>query len=193
VACISGKTKIKGFIERVSAMNDEREKIDLLLARNADEQLKKVDWDKLNSAISSRLDKAKQSKSSAIVLPAIFKIAAGIAVAATVVLITLMIKSERPADIQLSDGRTAMVELIDSKGSASVAILEANDRAHVKVDITGQDKRAANCYVQIMDSSRDLKEKEDDIRPSWFIICRSEYVNGNHGINSDAVDVLYLF
>jgi len=172
-------------------MKDGQEKIDLLLARNADEQLKNVDWGKLNEAISNRLDKAQQSKTSTIRFPIMFKIAAGIAVAAAVMLMTLMIKPERPADVQSGDGRAATVKFIDSKGSASVVIIEPPDRVHVKVDIAGKSERLKECYVKIIDSR--AGQKEDINRPSWFIICMSEPVYVNNDINRDVLDVLYLF
>jgi hypothetical protein len=192
VACISCTTETKSIIERIFVMKDEQEKIDLLLERNTDEQLKNVDWDKLSSVISSRLDKAQKDNASKRKYPSVFRIAAGIAVAAAVILITFMITLEKPADIQSGVGRNAMVEFIDGKGSASIVILDSPSRAHVKVDVVGMDKRVANCYVQIIESSAGQREK-GNIQPSWFIICRSEYVNGNHGINSDIMDVLYLF
>ncbi len=191
MARISGKTKIKSVVERLSGMKEKYEKIDSLLARNADEQLRSVDWDKLNTAISKRLDEARQSQTSTIRFPTVFKVAAGIAAAAAVVLITLMIRLERPAVEQLGDRRTAIVEFVEKKGSASVALIKPSDRAQVEISIAGKDERLANCYVQIIDSK--AGQKEDVNRPSWFIICMSEYVNGNHGINSDAMDVLCLF
>jgi hypothetical protein len=39
-------------------MNEESERLDALLQRNAAEQLTEVDWDQLNSGISARLDEA---------------------------------------------------------------------------------------------------------------------------------------
>jgi hypothetical protein len=173
-------------------MKDEKDKIDFLLERNAEKQLQEVDWDKLNAAILNRLDEAKKYKVSVRKNPIVFKIAAGVAAAAAVVLIAVMIKPEKPVEIKLSDVRTALVEIVESKGSASVAIIEPSDRANATVNIAPQSEKKANCYVQIIDSSRDLKEKEDDIRPSWFIICMSKPVLSN-GINRDAMDVLYLF
>lgn len=191
MACISGKEEIKGIIERVSGMKDENEKIELLLTRNVNEQIKNVDWDKLNAAISNRLNKARQIKTSVVRFSSVFKIAAGITVAAALIFITVMIKSKRPAIDQLSDGRTALVEFIDSRGSASVALIEPSDGAQVEVNITGKDERLANCYVQIIDSS--AGQKEDINRPSWFIICMLESANGKNELNRDALDIIYLF
>lgn len=191
MACFSCKAEIKSITERVSGMKDENKKIDLLLVHNVDEQLSKVDWDKLHTAISSRLNEAQQRRTSVLRFSTIFKLAAVITVTAAVIFTAVAIKLKRPTLEKLSDGRTTMVERIGGKGSASVAILEPADRAHVKVDIVGQDQRAANCYVQIIDSS--AGQKEDVNRPSWFIICMSQYSNGNNGINRDAMDMLYLF
>lgn len=191
MACFSGKAEIKSITERVSGMKDENKKIDLLLARNADEQLSKVDWDKLNAAIASRLDKVQQRKTSVFIFPFIFKVAAVITVAAAVVLISIMVKVERQTDIHLGDGRTALVEFVERKGSAAVALIEPSERTLADVYIAEGGERLANCYVQIIDSI--TGQKEDVNRPSWFIICMSQYSNGNGGINRDAMDMLYLF
>ncbi len=75
-------------------MKNERDKIELLLEHNADEQLKKVDWDELNSAISTKLDEAQKDKASVRKHPIVFKIAAGIAATAAVILVTLVIYSK---------------------------------------------------------------------------------------------------
>ena len=56
MACVQGKAKIEGIAERVSGMKKEKEKIDLLLERNASEQLAGVNWDGLHAAISERLN-----------------------------------------------------------------------------------------------------------------------------------------
>jgi hypothetical protein len=191
VACISGETKVKNIVEGLSGMKDEREKIDLLLARNADEQLSKVDWDELHTAISNRLYEAQQRKTSVFRFPTIFKLAAAITMAAAIVFIAVTVKLKRPAVEKLGGGRTALVEFVERKGSASVALIEPSKRTRADVYIAGRDERFANCYVQIIDSS--VGPKEDVNRPSWFIICMSQYSNGNDGINRDAIDMLYLF
>lgn len=153
-------------------MLDEHEKIDFLLARNADEQLRKVDWDKLNTAISSRLDRARQSKTSVIRFPAIFKIAAAVAAAAAVLLATLVI------------------DFGDSKGSAKVEIKGLSGRSHVVVDIGGSET-PAKVSVQISDPG--TAQKEDDIQPAWFIISRTEPLYADNGVNNNMRDVMCLF
>jgi hypothetical protein len=187
---VSSKAEIEGIAERVSVMLDGHEKIDLLLARNADEQLSKVDWNKLNSTISRRLDKTQQTKTYRIGLPSVFKIAAGVAAAAAVVLITLMMKPESPADMKLGNGRTAMVEFIESKGSASVEIKGASGRSHVIVDI-GRDRMLAKCNVKIIDSNG--SRKQNDTQAAWIIISRPEPLYPDNGVNRDMMDVIYLF
>jgi hypothetical protein len=191
VACISCTAEIKSIAERLSRMKDEQEKIDLLLSRNADEQLSKVDWDKLHTAISNRLYEAQQRRTSVFRFPTIFKIAAVITVAAATVFIAVLVKLKKPAVEKLVDGRTAIVEFVERKGSASVAFIEPSKRTLADVYIADKSGSLANCYVQIIDSS--TGQKEDINRPSWFIICMSQYSNGNNGINRDAMDMLYLF
>ncbi len=153
-------------------MLDEHEKIDLLLARNADEQLKKVDWNRLNSAITQRLDRAQQSKTSVIRFPAIFKVAAVVAAAAAVLCAVVMIDF---------GGR---------EGSAEVKIEGVSGRSHVTVDI-GADKMLAKVSVQISDPGK--ARKEGDIQPTWFIISRAEPMYADNGVGSDMRDVMCLF
>jgi len=191
VACISGKEEVEGIIERVPGMKDEQEKIDLLLARNANEQLKNVDWNKLNVAISHRLDKVRQSKTSTKRFPTVFKIVAEISAVAVVVVIAVMIKLEKPTNLQLDEGRTAMVEFVKRKGLATVALIEPSDRAHVKVYIAGKDKKLAQCYVKMIDSDR--SRKEDSTQAAWIIISRSERVYADNGTKRDMMDMLCLF
>lgn len=107
-------------------MENEKEKIDLLFEKNANEQLAGIDWGKFNGAISARLDEADLSKTSRSKLPTVFKIASGVAAAAAVVFIAVMVRTERPMDLQLEDGQRAVVKFIETKGSASVEIIEQN-------------------------------------------------------------------
>jgi len=172
-------------------MKKQEEKIDILLRRNMAEQLAGVDWDKLSTAISGRLDKAQQRKTSAIGLPTVLKIAAPVAAAAAVVFVMVMIKPERTDDTQWGEGRTATVKLTGSRGSASVAIIDPADRAHAQVDIAGKNGTPAKCYVRIIDSS--TGQKEDGIRPSWFMISKAEPAHADNGANQDVMAIIYLF
>ncbi len=126
MACIQGKAKTKGITERVSGMKKEKEKIDLLLERNTGEQLVGVNWDRLNAAISERLNQAGRSKTYAINYRRVFKIASGIAVAAAVVFIAVMIRTDTPTTVRFENGAKTTVQLTQSKGTASVEILDFN-------------------------------------------------------------------
>ena len=128
MACIQGKAKIEGITERVSGMKKEKENIDLLLERNASEQLAGINWDGLNAAISERLNQAQQSKTYGIRFPAILKIAAGVAAAAAVVVIAVMVRTDTPTTVRLENVPGAVVKLVESKGSATVEILDSNGR-----------------------------------------------------------------
>ena len=153
-------------------MLDEHEKIDVLLAHNADEQLRKVDWNKLNSAISERLDRALQSKTSVIRFPTMFKVAAVVAAAVAFLFAVVMI------------------DFGDKEGSAKVEIKSMSGRSHVIVDI-GADKTPAKVSVQTSDPG--TAQKEDDIQPAWFIISRPEPMYADNGVSSDMRDVMCLF
>jgi hypothetical protein len=172
VVCVSGKAEIEGVAERVSAMKDGHEKIDLLLARNADEQLSKVDWNRLNSAISERLDRARQGKTSVIRFPTILKVAAVVAAAVAVLF------------------GAVMIDFGDREGSAEVKIEGVSGRSRVTVDI-GADKMLAKVSVQISDPG--TAQKEDEIQPAWFIISRPTPMYADNGVSSDMRDVMCLF
>lgn len=188
---VSGEEKIEGIIERLSVMKQKEEKIDLALERNAAEQLGDVDWDGLNAAISSRIDKASQSQTSAIRYPIVFKIAAGMAAAAAVVLIAVMVKTEEPTEPHLENGRSAVVKFIERKGSALVEIKGAGAKSSVFVDIGRSGKRVAKCDVKIIDLNGDLKKESDEA--AWIIISRPAPVLANNGYSRDVMSMICLF
>jgi len=190
VACIQGKAKTKGITERVSGMKQEKEKIDLLLERNANEQLAGVNWDRLNAAISERLNQAGRSKTSKMKYRRVFKIAAGIAVAAAVVFIAVMIRTDTPTTVRFENRGRAEVKFIESKGSASVKIEHASAKAAAVVDLGGSRRKVAKCDIKIIDTSVD-KEKNDS-RPAWIIIRMPEPVLADNGISKDENDFACL-
>jgi len=172
-------------------MKNEEENIDLLLERNADEQLAKVDWEGLNAAISSRLDKAGQSKTAAIKFPTVLKIAAGFVAAAAVILIVMIISTDGPPDFQLENGRRAVVKFIEAKGSASVEIGHAPAKSQVMVDVGPGRSKLARCDIEIIDVNGDLKEKAN--RATWIIISRPEPVYADNGVSRDWTGIICLF
>jgi len=191
VARVQREEKIEGITERVFGMKEERENIDLLLERNADEQLSKVDWQRLNAAISSRLDKASRSKTVATKFPTVFKIAAGVAAAAAVILIVMIIRTDRAPDFQLENGRRAVVKFIEAKGSASVEIGHAPAKSQVMVDVGPSQSKLARCDIEIIDANGDLKQKAN--RATWIIISRPEPVYADNGVSRDSMDMICLF
>ena len=170
-------------------MKDRKEKIDLLFEKNAAEQLSGVDWDGLNAAISKRLDRAEVRKSSIGKSQRVFKIAAGVAAAAAVVFIAVMIKTEAPTDLQLEEGSRAVVKFIESRGTASVEIKGAG--AQVLVDVGGSQRKVARCDVEIIDLNGGSK-KESELA-AWIIISRPERVLADNGINRDVMSMICLF
>ena len=112
---ISCKAEVEGIIERLSVMKKSREKIDMLIEKNAAEQLSQINWGRFNAAVSNRLDKARQKTSFSINFPNLLKIAATIA-AAAIVLVTVTSNLEKLTDIRLDTGRTAEVRFVKSKG-----------------------------------------------------------------------------
>jgi hypothetical protein len=172
-------------------MKGKEEKIDLLFDKNAAEQLSGVDWDVLNAAILSRLDKAEVRKSSTGKSQRVFKIAAGVAAAAAVVIIAVMIKTKAPTELQLEEGSRAVVKFIESKGTALVEIKRAGSRSQVWVDVGGSERKVARCDVEIIDLNGDLKKERE--QAAWIIISRSEPVFADNGVSRDMMSMIYLF
>ena len=118
-------------------MRQEKETIDLLLDRNANEQLAGVNWNGVNAAISERLNQADQNKTSTKTYRRVFKIAAGVTAAAAVVFIAVMIKTDTPTTVRFENGGKAIGTFVESKGSAKVKILDSNGQ-----DNQGKDRSA---------------------------------------------------
>ncbi len=130
MVCVQGKAKTKGIVERVSGMKRKKEKIDLLLERNTSEQLAGVNWNRLNAAISEGLNQVDQSKTSIMTYRRVFKIAAGVAAAAAVVFIAIIIKTNTPTTVRFENGGKAIGTFVESKGSAKVKILDSNGQGN---------------------------------------------------------------
>jgi hypothetical protein len=144
-------------------MENKKEKIDLLFEQNSDGQLAKVDWDKLNAAISARLDEVEQRKTRASRYPALFKIGVGIA-AAAVVFVAVMVRKEKPVDMQLEEGKHAVVKFIQTRGSASVEIIDKNG-----------------------------ERKENGGEAAWIIIRMPQPAVADNGANGHLRDLIRLF
>lgn len=144
-------------------MKKEKENLDLLLERNASEQLARVSWDELNTAISQGLNRALRSKTSTIRFPGVFKLAAGFIVAAAVVFAAIMVKTDKPNTVQLENNQRAVVKLEESRGSAKVKILDSN----------GQENQSSS-------------------RPAWIIIRTYEPKVADNGISRDENDFACL-
>jgi len=172
-------------------MKDRKEKTDLLFEKNAAEQLSGVDWDALNAAISRRLDEVEGRKTSALKYLSVFKIAAGIAAAAAIVIIAVMIKTEKPADMQLEEGRRAVVKFIERAGTASVEIKGAAGTSQVWVGVGGSERKVARCDIEIIDLNGDLKKERE--QAAWIIISRPKRVLADNGINRDVMSMICLF
>ena len=172
-------------------MAKKQEKIDLLFEKNVEEQLARVDRDKLNAAISSRLDEAKPAKASVRRYATVFKIAAGVAAAAAVVFIAMMVRTEKPMDLQFEDGQRAVVKFVETKGSASVEIISTSGRSQVSVDIGYARTGIAKADVEIID--RNGEGKENGSRAAWIIIRMPETALADNGANGHLRDLIRLF
>jgi len=171
-------------------MKDKNEQIDLLLECNTTEQLETVDWDRLNAAISRRLDQARQRKTSGIGWPTIFKIAAGLAAAAAIVLVAVMVRTDTPPTVRFENGGSAVVKFVDSTGSASIQIKEARVESQVLVDIGGSRKKVAKCNIEIIDVKEE--QQKNARRPAWIIIRMPEPALADNGTSRDEMDLICL-
>jgi len=144
-------------------MKQEKEKIDLLLDRNASEQLAGINWDGLNAEISERLNQVDRNKIPTKKYRRVFKIAAGVTAAAAVVFIAVMIKTYTPTTVRFENGGKAIGTFVESKGSAKVKILDSN----------GQDNQGKD-------------------RSAWIIIRSSEPKVADNGHSRDENDFACL-
>ena len=171
-------------------MKDEKEDIDLLLERNAGEQLAKIDWERLRASISARLDGAEQGKASVIRFQRVFKIAVGVA-AAAVILIAVIVKTKKPGDFKLEKGQRAVVRFAEAKGSALVEIGRSPAESQVLVDVGTGRSKIAKCDIEIVDVNGD--KDRDGTEAAWIIISRPEPAYADNGVSSDVMDFIYLF
>ena len=171
-------------------MKDKNEQIDMLLEHNTTEQLETVDWDRLNAAISRRLDQARQRKTSRIGLPTVFKIAAGLAAAAAIVLVAVLVRTYTTTAVRFEKGGSAVVKLVDSTGSASIHIRPIAAETQVSIDIGGSHKNAAKCYIEIIDANGD--RQQDRNQAEWIIIRIPQSVLADNGISKDEKDLICL-
>ncbi|UCE38595.1 MAG: hypothetical protein JSW00_05030 [Thermoplasmata archaeon] len=144
-------------------MKKEKEQIDLLLSQNESEQLAGFNWNRLHSSISKRLDQADHNKISMMSYRRVFKVAAGIIAAATVVFIAITIKTDAPSEVKFENGEKAVVTFVESKGSAKVKILDSK----------GQDNQGKD-------------------RPTWIIIRTSGPKVADNGYSRDEMDFACL-
>jgi hypothetical protein len=170
-------------------MKDENEQIDLLLERNTTEQLETVDWDRLNTAISRRLDQARQHKTSGIGWPTVFKIAAGLVAAAAIVLVAVMVRTDTPTAMRFENGGSAVVEFVESKGSASIQIQPIAAKSQVSIDIGGS-REVAKCDIEIIDVKQE--QQKNGRRPAWIIIRMPEPALADNGTSRDEMDLMCL-
>ena len=189
MACVSGKTEVEGFIERLPLMSKENEKLDILIEKNTEQQLSQVNWEYLHAAISNRLDNVQRKTTFSIQLPLLIKIGATIA-AAAIILITLTSNIEKLTKVKLDNGRTAEVRFLQSKGSALVKLQANSAGSQVMVRI-GPDRTLAKCHIEIMDSNNGFKE--NTTRAAWIIISRPQRIYADNGVNRDMLDIMYLF
>ena len=170
-------------------MEEEKEKIDLLFEKNADEQLGRVDWEGLGAAISARLDKAERSKTAARKYSTAFRTAAAIVGAAAVIVIALIIKTGKEAQMPLGSGR-AVVRILEARGSAAVEIKRPYRKAQVTVDIGPAERKIARCEVKITNLNGEFKKEET--RAAWIIISRPAPMFVDNGASKDEADLVCM-
>ena len=171
-------------------MSEEREKIDLLIERNIEDQLAQVDWDGLNAAISSRLHRARQSKTAAGKYRRVVPIASGIAAAAVLVFV-VMVNMYRPSGMEPGEGQKATFKFAESKGRATVEISRAQAISKVMIEDRATDRKPVVCRVEIIDLNGSWKKDENG--GSWIIIKREEPEIADIGFSKDELDIMRLW
>ena len=170
-------------------MKKNKEKVDILIEKNTVEQLSRVNWERLNASISSRLDRARRDAPFSINFSTLPKMTATIA-AAVIVLITVTLNIEKLTDVGRDNGGTVEVKFVESEGSASVEIQTAATGSRVTVDI-GTKRMLAKCDIEIFDKNDDIEESTN--RAAWIIIGEPKRVYAENGANQDMMDIMYLF
>lgn len=163
MACIQGKAKTEGITERFSGMKKEKEQIDLLLRQNESKQLAGVNWSRLQTSISKRLNQADRNKTSKMSYKRVFKIAAGVVAAAAVVFIAVMVKTDTSTTVRFKNCGKAILTFVDSNGSAKVKILDSN-----------------------------VQDNKSGDRSSWIIVRPSEPKVADNGQSRDENDFACL-
>jgi hypothetical protein len=171
-------------------MKDIKENVDLLLESNTAKQMARVDWDGLNAAISSQLNQAEKYKTSLVRFVTIFKLAAGVAAAAAVVFVAVMVNKSVPLAVRLENRGGAFVKFIDKESSPAIKIELTESKAKVVVDIEPARRQMAKVDAKIID--RNGQRKEDDSKPAWIIISRPEPAFADNGMNRDESDLICL-
>ncbi len=171
-------------------MKDKSEEIDVLLERNAEEQLSGINWDVLRASISNRLDEAQTSRTLALGFPKVFKMAAGIT-AAALMLIAVMVATHGPPDTPWVRKGSSTVKFTYSKAAASVEIIHARGKPLAVVDVVSGDTKVGTCDVEIIDSNGG--REKDDIEPAWVIIRMPEPALADNGDSRYDIDLICLF
>jgi len=173
-------------------MNEESERIDALLQRNTAEQLTEVDWDRLNAAISTRLDEAEHRRKAPVRLPVVFKVAAVlIAVAAVVLAVLTLARRTRPGPTDRRTGYAA-VEILKSTGFASVQIAQVGPQGRAIVDIKPAAHLTAKSDVRILDTAEDARPHRG--KAAWIIITKpAEPAYADNGFSPDTEAMISLF
>ena len=144
-------------------MKKENEQIDILIKQNESEQLADFNWDQLHSSISKKLNQVNYNKTSMMSYKPVFKVAAGVAAAAAVVFVAVIIKTDTSSGVKFENGDKAIVTFVESKGSAKVEIFESNEQGN-----RGKDQ------------------------PTWIVIRKSERKVADNGHSRDEMDFACL-
>ena len=185
-----GEEKTESIFERLHKMNDKKEKLDVLLDKNAAEQMAKVNFDELNSVISKRLDQIDKGGTTTCKGPVVFKLAAGLAATAAIILIAFIIDAEKPVTPRTEQGRRAIVKFIDTKAAAKVTFTSAA-KSKTFVSISRPRVKTAACEIKIIDTNGELIKKGD--RPAWIMITKPKPELATNGAYEDMINTMFLF
>jgi hypothetical protein len=164
--------------------NPEKEKLDILIERNAEQQLAKVDWQSLNTSITSRLNTAGTQQSFN--WPLLLRIAAIIAVTCVIAAGILIIHNQR-ANVSAR----ASVELTSGSTRTVVQILDTHSQSEVIFSPPAANSPVAKCEIEIIEPAENTNQNFGG--PTWFIICKQETPAVKNGMTEETASMLCLF
>ena len=167
-------------------MGSEKEKIELLIEQNVERQLNGVDWERLGSAISQRIEKESVSKGSRVKFPKAFKMAVG-AAAMLVVGVGLWYLVGNSAKTKLEQEQVALLhEQVRELSARADATLNLVERVLEKQE---QQQRLNELRAKLASIKDPLEEVQEQVdRTAFILIYQADRMYNELGLKKSAVE-----